>query len=145
MRSLPVLLLVAVLLLFTCGCSESPPPQPAATPTTALPTSPPILSTTPPATVITPSRTASVSDNTITIVKNEFRPANMTVKIGSTVRWVNQDDHPHRIEFADKSFQASTYLLGSSQSASQRFDHAGTYDFSCMIHPYMKGAVTVEA
>ena len=69
----------------------------------------------------------------------------MTVKVGSTVRWVNADDHPHRIEFEDKSFTTSTFLLGASQSASQRFDRAGTYNYSCMIHPEMQGTITVEA
>jgi plastocyanin len=69
----------------------------------------------------------------------------MTVNAGSTVRWVNTDDHPHRIEFEDKSFTESTFLMGSSQSASQRFDRAGSYNYSCMIHPYMKGIITVEA
>jgi plastocyanin len=69
----------------------------------------------------------------------------MTVKAGSTVRWVNADDHPHRIAFADKAFTTSTFLLGASQSASQRFDRAGTFDYSCMIHPSMQGTITVEA
>jgi plastocyanin len=106
---------------------------------------PPVVATTiPPTPVITPSRTASVSDNTIIIVKNTFNPANMTVNVGSTVRWVNADDHPHRIEFMDKTFSESTYLLGSSQSASQRFDRAGTYAYACMIHPAMQGIITVE-
>jgi len=74
-----------------------------------------------------------------------FKPANMTVKAGSTVRWVNADDHPHRIEFENKAFSTSAYLLSSSQSASQRFDHAGSYNYSCTIHPYMQGTITVEA
>jgi plastocyanin len=143
MRSIPVLLTLALLLLLTCGCTESPPAQPTITVTTATATPSPVISTTLPTTVITPERTASVSDNTITIVKNTFKPANMTVKVGSTVRWVNADDHPHRIEFADKSFTTSAFLLGSSQSASQRFDHTGTYDYSCMIHPFMQGTITV--
>jgi plastocyanin len=68
----------------------------------------------------------------------------MTVKINSTVRWVNADDRPHRLEFADKAFSTSSFLLGSSQSASQRFDRAGTYDFSCTIHPEMQGTIIVE-
>jgi plastocyanin len=145
MRSIAVLPLITVLFLLACGCSESPPAQPAVTPTVTVPsTLPPVLTTILPSAVVTPSRTASVSDNTITIVKNTFKPADMTVKIGSTVRWVNADDHPHRIEFEDKSFSDSTYLLGSSQSASQRFDHAGSYNYSCMIHPYMQGTITVE-
>jgi plastocyanin len=77
------------------------------------------------------------------ITGNVFTPANMTVKVGSTVRWVNGDTHPHRIEFVNKAFSSSAYLLGSSQSASQRFDRPGTYDYDCMIHPYMKGTITV--
>jgi plastocyanin len=68
----------------------------------------------------------------------------MTVKVGSTVRWVNADDHPHRIGFVDKAFSTSAYLLGASQSASQRFDRAGTYEYYCIIHPYMQGTITVE-
>ena len=145
MRSIPVLLTIALLLLLTCGCSESPPAQPTVTPTSAPLTPSPVITTIPSTTVITPSRTASVSDNTITIAKNTFNPSTMTVKVGSTVRWVNEDDHPHRIEFMDKAFSTSTYLLGASQSASQRFDRAGTYNYSCMIHPYMQGTIRVEA
>jgi len=145
MRSVPVILTIVFLLLLTCGCSESPPAQPTVTVTSATTIPSPVVTITIPTTMITPTRTASVSDNTITIVKNSFRPANMTVKVGSTVRWVNADDHPHRIEFMDKEFSTSTYLLGSSQSASQRFLRAGTYDYSCTIHPYMQGTITVEA
>jgi plastocyanin len=144
MRSVSVLLIIIFLFLLTCGCSESPPAQPTVIPASVTATPPPEIITTLPATMITPTRTASVSDNTITIVKNTFKPANMTVTAGSTVRWVNADDHPHRIEFADKGFSTSTYLLGSSQSASQRFDRAGTYNYSCTIHPYMQGIITVE-
>jgi plastocyanin len=144
MRSIPILLTIALLLILTCGCSESPPVQPTVTPTSAPVTSLPVI-TTIPTPVITPSRTASVEDNTITIIKNTFKPADVTVQVGSTVRWVNADDHPHRIEFEDKAFTTSTFLLGASQSASQRFDHAGIYNYSCMIHPAMQGTITVEA
>ncbi|MDD1683164.1 MAG: cupredoxin domain-containing protein [Methanoregula sp.] len=146
MRPIPVLLLIALLPLLTCGCSESPPAQPVVTPTVAPPIPSQPVTTTLPSPVFTPTRTASVSDNTITMVKNSFQPANMTVKVGSTVRWVNADDHPHRIEFEDKSFSASTYLLGASQSASSLpFRHPGLYNYSCMIHPEMQGTITVEA
>jgi plastocyanin len=145
MRLIPVPLTIVLLLILTCGCSESPPAQPTVSPT-AVSTTPSTVITTIPTPVITPSRTPSVSDNTITMVKNTFKPAaNMTVKVGSTVRWVNADDHPHRIEFADKTFSTSAFLLGASQSFSQRFDRAGTFDYDCTIHPYMQGTITVEA
>jgi plastocyanin len=146
MKKILVPLIASLLLILACGCSESPPPaQPAVTATTATAIPTQGVTTPFPTMVITPVRTASVSDNTITIVKNTFKPADMTVKVGSTVRWVNADDHPHRIEFEDKAFTTSTFLLGASQSASQRFDKAGLYNYSCMIHPYMQGTITVEA
>lgn len=144
MRNVPVLLLVVSLSILTCGCAESPPAQPATAPAPGTATPSPEISLTLPVSLMTPPRTASVSDNTIMIVKNTFRPADMTVKNGSTVRWVNSDDRPHRIEFEDKSFSTSAFLLGSSQSASQRFDRAGSYNYSCMIHPEMRGTITVE-
>jgi plastocyanin len=145
MKPVPLLLLLALPFIFICGCSDSPPAQPAVTPS-IVPVTPSLVSSiTFPTSVVLPDSTASVSDNTILIVKNTFKPANMTVKAGSTVRWVNADDHPHRIEFENKAFSTSAYLLGISQSASQRFDHAGSYNYSCTIHPYMQGTITVEA
>lgn len=144
MRSVPLLLLIVLPLILVCGCSESPPAQPAVSPATPAATPPIIMSTQPPATVtVTPSRTPSVSDNTIIIFKNTFSPANMTVRNGSTVRWVNNDDHPHNIEFKNKAFSTSTYLLGAGQSFSQRFDRTGNYDYDCLIHPAMQGTITV--
>jgi plastocyanin len=143
MKKIAVLLSLAFLFILIGGCSGSPPAQPAATTAPATTTLPPATPTLP-VSLMTPPRTASVSDNTITIVKNSFRPADMTVKAGSTVRWVNADDHPHRIGFEDKAFTTSTYLLGASQSASQRFDRTGSYNYSCMIHPQMQGTITVE-
>ena len=147
MRSLTALPIAALLLLvLATGCTESPPAQPAVTAPPAT-SSPATTATTLQVWTTHPTlpQTASVSDNTITIAKNTFRPANMTVKAGSTVRWVNADDHPHNIAFANKDFSASTFLLGSGQSSSQRFDRPGTYDFSCLIHPQMQGQIVVEA
>ena len=144
MRNVLVLLLIVSLSILTCGCAESPPAHPATAPAPGTATLSPEITLTLPVSLMTPPRTSSVSDNTIMIVKNTFRPADMTVKNGSTVRWVNGDDHPHRIEFEDKSFSTSAFLLGSSQSMSQRFDRAGSYNYSCMIHPGMRGTITVE-
>ena len=69
----------------------------------------------------------------------------MTVKVGSTVRWYSKDEYPHNIEFTDKAFSTSTYLLVPSKPTfSQRFNQAGTYNYSCTIHPDMQGTITVE-
>lgn len=146
MKPVLVLPVIALLLILSCGCTESPPAQPSVSPTPATPAITPVpVKTLVTAPVVTVSQTASVSDNTIIIYKNTFRPANMTVKVGSTVRWYNTDDHPHRIEFENKGFSTSAPLLGASQTAaSLPFKRPGLYNYSCMIHPEMQGSVLVE-
>lgn len=141
-----VLLIVTTLFLMVAGCTQEAPSE---QPSTAVPTQTvretAVPHTSPPATAITTRvPTLSVSDNTITILKNAYKPSsNLTVKVHSTVRWVNGDDHPHNIEFANKQFSSSHYLLAASQSFSQRFDSPGTYDYDCLIHPAMRGTITV--
>jgi plastocyanin len=140
-----VLPALVALLVLASGCTQEAPSEQPSTPVhtpTAKQTSLPKPSLTPAPTA--PVTTLSVSETTITINDNTFTPANMTVKVGSTVRWVNEDDHVHRIEFANKMFSASTYLLGAGQSASSvPFVRPGTYDYDCLIHPYMHGTITV--
>src|SRR5512136_159262 len=145
MKQILIASAIVLFLILSCGCTGAPPAQPPPATSTTMAPPPQVVHTSLPAPVSTPERTASVSDNTITIIRNTFSPANMTVKIGSTVRWVNADDHPHRIAFTKEGFLDTPYLLGSSQSASQRFDSAGTYDYYCTIHPQMQGTITAEA
>jgi plastocyanin len=143
MKNMFMLVLLAACFIAICGCTESAPQTidtPVPTHTTPLLMTRTYIPTT---AMITPTPSISVSDNTIMITGNVFTPANMTVKAGSTVRWVNGDDHPHNIEFSNKAFSTSTYLLGAGQSASQLFNRPGIYDYDCKIHSYMHGTITV--
>jgi len=133
-----ILLAITIILVGVCGCTQTAPPvQPPATLTTPLQTTQQLAVTTIPV----PQTTSSVSANTILIKNFAFDPASFTVKVGSTVRWVNQDSVPHRIVFADG---ADSTVLAGMQSWSRKFDQAGTYDYACTIHPTMLGTVIVE-
>jgi len=133
-----ILLAITIILVGVCGCTQTAPPvQPPATVTTPLQTTQQLTVTTIPV----PKTTSSVSANTILIKNFAFDPASITVKVGSTVRWVNQDSVPHRIVFADG---ADSTVLAGMQSWSRKFDQAGTYDYACTIHPDMLGTVIVE-
>ena len=133
-----ILLAITLILAGICGCTQTAPPvQPPAPVTTPLQTTQQLAATTIPV----PQTTSSVSDNTIRIKNFAFDPASIRVKVGSTVRWVNQDSVPHRILFTDG---ADSTVLAGSQSWSRKFDVAGTYDYACTIHPAMKGTVIVE-
>jgi plastocyanin len=133
-----ILLAIIFILIAFCGCTQTAPPvQPTATVTTPPQTTQPLIVTTIPV-----SQTiTSVSGNTIRIKNFAFDPANITVKVGSTVRWENKDSVPHRILFADGTY---SQVLAATDSWSRKIDQAGVYDYICSIHPDMKGSIIVE-
>ncbi len=137
MKNRFLILGIVIVLVVTCGCTQSSGPvQPTATVTLQTSSVPPVTTSLPPQT------TNPVSENTVRINDFEFEPAIITVKAGSIVRWVNGDTVLHRIQFEDEHF--SPILLGSSQSGSQKFVEPGAYPYICIIHPEMHGTVVVE-
>jgi plastocyanin len=64
----------------------------------------------------------------------------VTINVGDTVVWTNNDPVPHQI--ASASFNSSPLSQGSSFS--QKFMAAGTYDYHCAIHPSMTGQIIVK-
>ena len=140
-----VILVIAVAALaVVAGCADTPAEQPSTpSPTPTLkPTAVP-HTTMPAITTIAPSPTLTVSEPTVLISGDALSPAELTVKVGSQVRWVNGDDHPHRVKFSSDALSA--FLLSSSQSFSQQFDHPGVYDYTCAMVPSMRGKITVVA
>lgn len=153
-----VIFTVAVLLMLVCGCTQPAPEQAAITPaTTTVPNSvtTPTLATvvaTPHAILTTgtvsPTIQNSVSANTIRINRKGFDPARITVPVGSTVRWVNEDstadpqlyNPTHRIALVN--FENSP-LLSFGQGWSRIFTEPGSYDYGDMIHTTLTGTVIV--
>jgi plastocyanin len=143
MKKCVVLFVVLVFLVIASGCTQSlSPVNPTATPT--QPTTKIATATSTP----TFTKTPSVSDNTITINKSGFYPASMTVKSGSTVRWLNADstknpalyNPTHRISVENV---VDGQLISPGQSWSWIFYQPGTYPFSDMLQPDLKGTVIV--
>ncbi len=145
MKRILVLLFMAAFLVFSCGCtgvSPSPPATQSATPaptpivTTAKPTTPAHQ----PTSLVTAEITPSEPD--ITIINNRLSQPDITVGVGSTVRWSNEDTGTaHRIQFADRQFQSP--LISSGQSFSQKFDTPGVYPYTCLVQMNEPGTVTV--
>lgn len=69
-----------------------------------------------------------------------FEPASLKVARGTTVIWANDDAVDHTI--TGPGFNSGQIAPGATFSYT--FDKAGTYDYSCGIHPSMKGQVVVE-
>ena len=77
----------------------------------------------------------------VTIDNFTFAPAQLTVKVGTTVTWTNHDDIPHTIVSAGK-FRSKT--LDTDNSFSFTFTAAGDYTYFCSLHPHMTGMIKVE-
>ncbi|MEH2568420.1 cupredoxin domain-containing protein [Bradyrhizobium sp. AZCC 2289] len=85
--------------------------------------------------------TAKVEDTKVMIDNFTFEPAQLTVKVGTTVTWTNRDDIPHTIVSAGK-FRSKT--MDTDGTFSFTFTTAGEYKYFCSLHPHMTGTVKVE-
>ncbi len=81
------------------------------------------------------------AQNAVTIQSFAFSPATLTVKVGESVTWTNQDSVGHSATSDDGSFKTS--VLSQGQSGSVTFSKAGTFTYHCSIHPNMKGTIVV--
>src|SRR5215467_3322841 len=85
---------------------------------------------------------APASPNTVTIADMAFSPAIITVAVGTTVTWKNNDNMTHTVTADDKSYDSGN--IGSGGSFTKTFSLAGTYSYHCTIHPTMTGKVVVK-
>ena len=72
-----------------------------------------------------------------------FWPANITVSPGTTVMWFNEGKMAHTVTSSDGLAGFSSPILAPLDSFSFTFTTLGKYNYSCSIHPWMKGRVTV--
>ena len=78
---------------------------------------------------------------TIEIRQMQFHPAELKVKKGDTVVFINRDFITHDVtEQLDKSWTSAPLTSGKSWSMVV----TGTVDYYCSIHPVMKGRLIEE-
>jgi len=73
----------------------------------------------------------------------KFDPATLTIKAGTSVKFINDDDDAHTATSSTKAFDSGG--LDTHDSWSHTFATPGTYNYICAVHPYMKGVITVTA
>jgi plastocyanin len=84
-----------------------------------------------------------VPGSTLVIVRAfTFTPAEVRVRAGDRVTWVNCDPDPHT-STADGG-QWSSSLLSTGDAFTHTFDAVGEYPYHCEPHPFMTARVIVE-
>jgi len=79
--------------------------------------------------------------HTVVIKDFAFNPANITIKAGDSITWINEDGMRHTATELNGAFD--TGLLSKGQSATLTFGGAGKFDYRCTPHNGMRGSITV--
>jgi plastocyanin len=77
----------------------------------------------------------------VLIVGRAYQPSQLTVGIGQTVTWRNESLGQHTVTAVDGQFDSG--VLSARGSFTMTFVKAGTFAYTCTIHPTMKGSVLV--
>jgi len=78
----------------------------------------------------------------VSIENFAFGPAEVTVSVGDTITWTNDESGiPHTTTADDGLWDSGT--LNPDDTYSFTFTEPGTYTYFCSIHPSMRAVVTV--
>jgi plastocyanin len=78
------------------------------------------------------------------LIKNfHFKPAKITIKRGTKVRWINRDSTAHTAT-ANNGRSFDSGRLRPGERYTHTFKSAGKKRYHCKIHPDMRGSVLVK-
>lgn len=98
--------------------------------------------------IVPPAGSSTVYEVRIPKGLDKFEPALLKIKVGDSVKWINEDDRGHPIASIpgqgtnDKELFSKPIPPGGSWSYT--FKKAGEFPYFCYIHYVMMGAVIVE-
>lgn len=115
--------MISGLIAFTVGCSSYSPSAPSGgTGVTGTP--------------------VSIVSQASTLSNTAYAPNPISIAVGDTITWTNNDVVAHTSTGDDGSWNSGTVNPGANFS--RTFPSAGTFSYHCTIHPGMVGTVTVR-
>lgn len=73
-----------------------------------------------------------------------FKPASISVKAGTKVSFTNEDSASHTATAKDSKPGFDSGTLDKGKTKVVTLAKAGTYNYICQFHPYMKGKIVVR-
>jgi plastocyanin len=86
---------------------------------------------------------ATAATDTIRIKEFLYSPKSATVKAGQAISVPNADDAPHTLTDRSPKREFDSGTIKGDATGKVTFRRAGTFEYFCELHPYMKGTVTV--
>lgn len=96
----------------------------------------------PPTAGLVAAAAASPANPKISIMKHKFSLPTVTIQVGGTVTWVNQDEDVHTVVSTAGAFRSPG--LDTDETYSYKFTKPGVYQYFCTLHPLMVGKVVVR-
>ncbi|MBI5106458.1 MAG: hypothetical protein HZB46_15990 [Solirubrobacterales bacterium] len=85
---------------------------------------------------------APVATTKVSMENLKFDPAAITVKVGQTVTWTNDESIPHNVVSMDGAdFKSDTFGEGGTYEFTPK--EAGLVKYECTLHPGMLGSIEV--
>ena len=72
----------------------------------------------------------------------QFKPQELTVKLGESIVWVNHDPFAHTVTAVGKQFDS--HQIAAGKSWMYKATKAGVFAYACTLHPTMQGTLRVE-
>jgi plastocyanin len=130
-------LAVAILLAAAaCSSNNSNTPAPSSTGTTSGGTTTGGATTGATTTVTIPVGASGLTTTA-------FAPNTVTIKVGDSVNWVNNDSIAHT-STSNNGTTFNSGIINPGGSFKSTFATAGSFPYHCTIHPGMVGTVTVQ-
>ena len=95
--------------------------------------------------VVWPVSEASAATHPITIKNYAYGSGSMTISQGDTVTWTNADSAPHDVTVTSGPVKFRSPMLTKGKSWSYTFSRAGTYSYTCSVHPDMHATINAKA
>lgn len=86
--------------------------------------------------------TVPATPHVVKIDSFAFKPAVITVKVGDTVEWQNDDPVPHTATSKSGGFDSGSIAAGAKWRYVAK--KKGRFAYDCTFHPIMKGELVVE-
>jgi plastocyanin len=86
------------------------------------------------------TQAAPATDVDATVANFTWAP--VSAKVGQVITWKNNDTAPHGVK-TDQDGCKMNGSIAPGQTRSLVFNQAGTFTFSCFVHPSMKGTITI--
>lgn len=92
---------------------------------------------------LTPERIEIISKietHEVSIQNNTLNPATLTIKLHDQVMWKNNGSEDYQIVGEDWG----NVPIAPGESFTQAFEEAGTFTYSCALHPELTGTIIVQ-